>query len=529
MFSANGHGRVPTLLSAVAVAAVAMACSSGSPSRATPTGASGSVATNQPVASVEPFATDDAVATSEVLVLKLANTYGDLEQVPGVAYFIDQVHERSDGAIQINVAHSYGAFTPDVEDRVVRHVAEGHMDLAWIGTRVIDTMGVESFEALTAPRLVDSYALQNAIIEAGITREMLPALDELGVVGLGVLADGLRKPIGVNGPIVVPADWDGIGFGTYRSATQEAAIRALGATPAQVFGPNRELAVANDEISGFEMSMSIYQDPKWVDLARHVTANVNLWPQMTLLIATPALLAAMTPEQRGWIEDAADDAANRSASLADVEAPAIEAACEAGARFTRASDADLVALDESFASVYDTLESHPQTKAFIDEIRALKEATPAEPDPAIPSDCIATSSAGGPSSTAQPAADPLAGEWRQTFTCEDAAEAVRRAVPAQDVVNSGWSCDLPGAQTRIARFEDGRVFLLDPPSHEVGLSASYEIVDDHTFTLSDGDENIPGSYRFEYRFEGEELIVDVLEVDPYFVGTWEAAPFVPVE
>jgi TRAP-type transport system periplasmic protein len=374
--------RRPTMFYFAVMAAVAVTgCSAGS------AGTPGAPGTGEPVATSEPAATDEAVATSEVLVLKLANTYGDLEQLPGVAYFIDQVHERSDGAIQINVAHSYGAFTPDVEERVVRHVAEGHMDLAWIGTRVIDTMGVESFEALTAPRLVDSYALQNAIIEAGITREMLPALDELGVVGLGVLADGLRKPIGVNGPIVVPADWDGIGFGTYRSATQEAAIRALGATPAQVFGPNRELAVANDTISGFEMSASIYQDPRWVNLGPYATANVNLWPQMDLLIATPALLAAMTPEQRGWIEDAADEAANRSASLADVEAQAVEAACEAGARFARASDADLAALDESFASVYASLESHPQTKAFIEEIRALKESTPAEPDAAIPAGC----------------------------------------------------------------------------------------------------------------------------------------------
>ena len=83
------------------------------------------------------------------------------------------------------------------------------VDLGWVGTRVFDTLGVKSFQALTAPMLVDSYALENAVIESGITEEMMEGLDELGVVGLGVLPDGLRKPIGVTGPILGPADWRG--------------------------------------------------------------------------------------------------------------------------------------------------------------------------------------------------------------------------------------------------------------------------------------------------------------------------------
>ena len=57
--------------------------------------------------------------------------------------------------------------------------------------------------------LVDSYALENAVIESGITEQMMEGLDELGVDGLGVLADGLRKPIGVDAPILGPADWQG--------------------------------------------------------------------------------------------------------------------------------------------------------------------------------------------------------------------------------------------------------------------------------------------------------------------------------
>ena len=93
-----------------------------------------------------------------------------------------------------------GGLAPDAEQQVVRDVSAGEIDLGWVGTRVFDTLDVKSFQALTAPMLVDSYALENAVIESGITEEMLDRLDDLGVVGLGVLPDGLRKPIGVTDP-----------------------------------------------------------------------------------------------------------------------------------------------------------------------------------------------------------------------------------------------------------------------------------------------------------------------------------------
>jgi hypothetical protein len=158
----------------------------------------------------------------------------------------------------------------------------------------------------------------------------------------------------------------------------------------------------------------------------------------------------------------------------------------------------------------------------------LKASTQAEGPAAIPAGC-ATTAGTGPGSTDTPPADALEGEWHQTFTCDEAREAVEGAVAQAEIEGSGWTCDLPGKQVRIARFGGGRLVLLDPPAREVGLTADYELLDDHTFALSDGGENIPDAYRFGYRIEGEELTVDVLEEDPFFVGAWEAAPFVRVE
>ena len=98
-------------------------------------------------------------------------------------------------------------------------VAAGEFDLAWVGARVFDTLGVNSFRALTAPMLIDSYPLQQAVIASDIPGEMLAELDQLDVTGIALLADGLRKPIAVDQPLLSPADFDGLTFTALRSAT----------------------------------------------------------------------------------------------------------------------------------------------------------------------------------------------------------------------------------------------------------------------------------------------------------------------
>lgn len=361
---------------------------------------------------------DKAGGSGEPVVLRLANTNGQLEYTPAVVEFVNRVEKLSGGNLRVEAVNEWGTPAADAEQQVVRDVSDGEIDLGWVGTRVFDTLGVTSFQALTAPMLIDSYALEDAVIESGITDQMMQRLDTLGVVGLGVLPDGLRKPIGVTGPIFGPAHWRGMTFGTLRSNVQVEAIRALGARPAQVNWTQREEGLRNGTIQGFETSIWIHDhNPVLKHLAPYVTTNVTLWPQMDVILANPARLEGLSAEQRGWLETAAQDAAH-STSLADTDAQALASSCEIGARFAEASDADLAALEAAFAPVYAMLEQHPQTKAFIERIEALKQSTPPEPELSIPAGCTgkAPEQAGGGHRDGA----YLNGTYRYTLTQEDA-------------------------------------------------------------------------------------------------------------
>jgi TRAP-type C4-dicarboxylate transport system substrate-binding protein len=210
---------------------------------------------------------------------------------------------------------------------------------------------------------------------------MLAGLASVHVTGLGVLGEGLRLPIGVQRPLLAPADWHGVSFGTTHSGIQEQAIRALGATPVVAIGPYRDHGLDSGQIQAFELDVQRYARMGLAARAPYVTANVALWPQFDVLVANPAQLASLTAQQRGWLRQAAGAAARDSVSLAVSQDGSVRQACAMGARFVNATPADLAALRSSLSAVYQALRQDPETSAFIRQIQHLKKAT--RPGPAL--------------------------------------------------------------------------------------------------------------------------------------------------
>jgi hypothetical protein len=150
-----------------------------------------------------------------------------------------------------------------------------------------------------------------------------------------------------------------------------------------------------------------------------VTANVNLWPQTDVLLANPGRLAALTGQQRGWLQQAAAEATGNSVGLADRDAELVGFTCKSGTRFANASQADLGGLRKAVAPVYAKLKDDPQSKAFIEQIQALKRSTPAGAALRIPAGCTGAAPA-APAAAQQQAAGDLNGTYRWTITKQDA-------------------------------------------------------------------------------------------------------------
>jgi TRAP-type transport system periplasmic protein len=379
---------------------------------------------------------DKAGGPGEPVVLRLATVNGDLAFTPQVEALVAQVDELSDGGLRIEVVYEVGNFEPDSEKQVVDGVAAGTYDLGVVGTQVFDTLGVSSFRPLTAPMLVDSYALQSAVVRSETAEAMMQPLGELGVDGIALLAGTLRRPVAVEAPLGGPDDWAGVTFSTFDSELQFAAVRALGASPVAMVGDARDQALREGSLDGFESSVLAYQINAQQATAPYLTANVTLWPQTLAVVAGPGVEERLTGEQRDWLDQAADDAV-RGTALADAEAKALDDVCVAGARAWLAPAEELAALREAFEPVYDDLRGDEATAEVLDEIEALKAATPADAAAEVPDDCAGVTPSEGEEG---PGTAPryLNGVYRYTLTHEDAEAVGQGDDPEYPMTQTWW-------------------------------------------------------------------------------------------
>ena len=374
---------------------------------------------------------DKAGAETAPVTLDLVGLAPYLETEPAVAFFAKRVGELSGGTLRVRPVPP----GPGNEAGVLGDVAHGRTDLGWIATRAFDRLGVKSFQALTAPLLIDSYPLERAVIASDIPGTMLEGLDRVGVTGLAVLGDSLSKPIAVKRPLLAPDDWRGTTFGLFHSSGQAAAVRALGATPREI-GISRQ-GLRTGSVQGYETSLFFYGGSGFRGEADapYVAANVNLWPLTVALFASPSTFSRLTKTQRAWLRQAASEAAARSTGMVEQEAKYVPAICAAGGRLANATPADLRALEQALAPVYSRLEQDSQTKAFIARIEELKRATPGGPALPIPAGCTGRAPSLVPprgTTTGPPIPD---GSYRKTVTPRELIGA--GATPDDAAQNAG--------------------------------------------------------------------------------------------
>jgi Bacterial extracellular solute-binding protein, family 7 len=160
------------------------------------------------------------------------------------AAFGDEVARLSHGALRVRVVD--GRYEgPDYEAAAIRDMRDGRADLAIAGSRAWDEFGASRLRALGAPLLIDSYRLQERVLESELVAPMLEELRPLGLVGIGILPGPIRRPLGVAHRLAGPSDFSGLTIGTQQSRVADATMRVLGAI-------SRRLPAAVPDLAGLD-------------------------------------------------------------------------------------------------------------------------------------------------------------------------------------------------------------------------------------------------------------------------------------
>lgn len=324
--------------------------------------------------------------------------------------FARQVAQRSDG--NLTVEPKFKAAGDDADDwdqQVARMIVAGDLDLGVIPARAWDTEGVTSMRALQAPFLVDSDALVDAIVTGDVADEALAGLDEIGIVGLTLLPEGLRHIYSFGDPLLGPADFDGALIRSPNSATSYLLFEALGARADDLPGDKFGAAIDAGTVAAAESS---FQLASTLDQGTIVAGNVVVFPKLNTVVANAARLDELTDEQRQILEDAAQATLEwaRGGVTPDAEL-ANEFCTSQRGSVVLASDSDIAALRAAAEPVYATLKADPATAGMIDTISALKKTVAA---PAPVAACTATPPSADDGTTA--ASPDIDGVYRYEVT-----------------------------------------------------------------------------------------------------------------
>lgn len=398
-------------------------------------------------------AADKAGGSHAPTVLTVADSdSSDQVSTPALEHFAQQVDSLSHGSLHIHIVfQAAGAATPDVEERVIRAVQSDRFDLGWIGARAWDEVGVKSLRALQAPFLVTSTRLLDRVATSPIGTEMLSGLSRAHVVGLALVPDLLRHPIGLTRAFVSPSDFGGARIRINPSRVTAAIMRSLGALPVEISNDQIGYAIGRKRVDGEELSLATGISPSVA------TANVTFFSKAITLFANARKFDRLSDDQRRILRTAAAETVRHVIATYPTDSKIINGLCANRRRVVLATLAERAALVRKVRPVYRMLEGDAQSRRFIEQIREWKRTTPGDPPLALAAGCSKAQPPAPAVGAARPPSD-LDGTYRWVITVTDAH---KRWGPHADLAG------LPMVSTAVLRHGTWEVSGPDP-QHDTG-------------------------------------------------------------
>jgi C4-dicarboxylate-binding protein DctP len=442
---------------------------------------------------------DKAGGSTAPVVLRLAAADDRPTAGRALEVFAERVERISHGGLRVEVVYqALGHDVPDIEAQLATRVQQGRFDLGFIAARAWDELGLTSFQALQAPFLITDSAVLDKVVTGDVADRMLSTLRTRGVQGLALVPGGLRHPVGAKRPLTTPADLKGARIWVIPSKASDAVIRALGATPVHIGADKAGLAFSRGEADGFEGQF------EGAIGGRYITADVSFFPKASTLFANEAVWRGLDATQREALHEAAAHAVHEVVSDRPAESELVRGYCEQG-RVLLAGPANVAEFERATRPVYANLERDPATRRYIEEIRALKAATPPSPPVDVPAGC---SRPGAP----EQGLAASAGAFDETYRWRLTAEGARRTgVPADDP-------DVGMATTMTLR--DGRWLL----SGEDGDNGTFEVRGDR-ITFDWPRVGYALTFTFRRHRDGSMDLVPVKPMDLGDQFVWASAPW----
>lgn len=405
-------------------------------------------------------AVNPAGATGVPVVLQIGtNDFPGRPAADQIQDLADRVSELSDDTIRLEPTWRVGIDEHDWDQHVARELISGALDLAIVPSRAWPELGATRLQVLDAPFLIDSDPLMDQVVTSDLAQEVLSDLEDVGVIGLALLPEGLRHPFGYSEALLGLEDYEGATIRAPQAQATNTLYAALGATTSQAdTDPSVHAGVEANFQLDFVSGMA-------------ATGNVTYYPKLGALVMNVEAFDDLTESQQQLLQQAAAQTLQWSIDTRESDLDAAATFCEQGGTVALANEAELAALRDATQTVYDDLETDPAVAADIATVRAMAADLRAAPSPEA---CVP-----------QPAGEKLGGEL--TFADDPG------------IINGVYRFELTEDELRAARVPERQI---EPA---VGV---------WTKTFQDGEWSYPHGEMGTYELDGDLLRITYPDGDP---------------
>ena len=254
----------------------------------------------------------------------------------------DRLKELSGGTMEIRI---YPSGMIGSEDECFKQAQNGQIAFAKCSAAVLDG-SVKEFQVVGAPFLYRDSDHFWAVMNGEIGQSLLQSLDRMKLIGICYFDAGARSVYTTKKPVNTPDDTKGLKIRTQKSRIAMDSMEALGASPTPISWGELYTALQQGTVDAAENNIPSFVSGRHFEVCKYfIHTEHQRVPDV--LVMSRQIWDSLTPEQQGWIRQAASEAnAYQRKAWLESEIENEKKAREAGVEFITVDRAPFMELSQ---------------------------------------------------------------------------------------------------------------------------------------------------------------------------------------
>ena len=283
-------------------------------------------------------------------------------------YMGQRLVEKSGGTMRIDI---YPSEQLGTERQLLELLQIGSLDMTKVSSAVMSGFA-PLYQLFSLPYIFRSQAHRYAVMDGAIGKKILLSSEPVGLRGLSFYDSGSRSFYTTGRPIRTPDDLQGLKIRTMNSPVAIRMVNMMGGAATPISFGELYTALQQGVVDGAENNAPSFYLTRHYELCTYYSLDEHTSPQ-DVLMASTHLWERLTPQQRTWLQEAADESAQYQKKLwAEASEEAMREVKAAGVEIVRPDKEPFIKAAEPLYEQF--RKEHPRTYELYQDVRSLNEA-----------------------------------------------------------------------------------------------------------------------------------------------------------